>query len=101
MNFPPAPLSISPKVSAVLFDSVSFIEIGIDNEFDSICGTFTEKTSSTGDTDADAVLPFKNPLVQHRHRNRSFRRRYTQRLSLGYTPLILSAVVSLNKTGEL
>ena len=91
---------MSPKVSAVLFVSASFIEIKIDKEFDSIGGTFTEKTSSTGDTDVDAVLPFKNPLVRHRHRKRSFRCRRIQRLLLECTLQILLGAASSNKTGE-
>ena len=64
MNFPPAPLSMSPRVSTVLFSSAHLIEIGIDNEFDSMCAMFTEKISSTGEVDVDAALHFKNPPSQ-------------------------------------
>ena len=62
MNIPPAPLSISPRVSTVWFSSVHLIEIRTDNEFDLIVARFTEKMSSTGEVDVDVALHFKNPL---------------------------------------
>jgi hypothetical protein len=87
----------------VLFVSVSYIEIGIDKEFDSIGGTLTEKTSSTGETDVNTVLRFKNPLVRHHHRIHFSRRRCTEQSLLECTPLIFSGVLFLvgNTTGEL
>jgi hypothetical protein len=64
MNLPPAPLSMSPRVSTVFLSLAHLIEIGIDNEFDSMCATVTEKMSSTGEVDVDAALHFKNPPFQ-------------------------------------
>jgi hypothetical protein len=64
MNIPPAPLSMSPRVSTLSVFSVLLIEIGIDNEFDLMVASVTEKTSSTGEIDVDAALQFKNPLSQ-------------------------------------
>ena len=61
MNIPPAPLSISPMISTVQFSSVHLIEIGTDNEFDSIVARFTEKMSNTEEVNVDAALHFKNP----------------------------------------
>ena len=43
MNFPPAPLSMRPRVSTVWFSSVHLIKMGIDTEFDLIVAKFTEK----------------------------------------------------------
>jgi hypothetical protein len=90
MNFPLVPLSISPKVLAVLFVSVSFIKIGIDKGFDSIGGIFTEKTSSTGEADVDTVLHFLNPPSQHCCRIRFSHHRCTEQSLLECTLLILS-----------
>jgi hypothetical protein len=42
MNLPPAPLSMSPRVSTVSFFSVCLIVIGIDKEFDFIVASVTE-----------------------------------------------------------
>ena len=61
MNSPPAPLSMSPRVSTFSFLSVFSIEIGIDKEFDFIVANVTEKTSSTGEIVVDLFLHFKNP----------------------------------------
>ena len=61
MNFPPAPLSISLRVLMFLFSLAFLIEMGIDKEFDLIVAIFTEKTSTTGESDVDAALQFKNP----------------------------------------
>ena len=61
MNFPPAPLSMRPRVSTVWFSSVHLIKMGIDNEFDLIVAKFTEKMSNTGEVNVDAALHFKNP----------------------------------------
>jgi hypothetical protein len=42
MNCPPAPLSISARVSTVLFLSVLLIEIGMDKDFDFMVAIVTE-----------------------------------------------------------
>ena len=62
MNFPPAPLLMSPRVSKFSFLSVFSIEIGIDKEFDFIVANVTEKMYSIGEIVVDPFLHFKNPL---------------------------------------
>ena len=64
MNFPLAPLSMSARVSTVSFSLAFSIMIGMDNEFDSMVATVTEKMSIMGDVDVDAALHFKNPPSQ-------------------------------------
>ena len=68
MNFPPAPLSISLRVLMFLFSLAFLIEMEIDKEFDLIVAIFTEKTSTTGESDVDAALHFKNPLSRLHHK---------------------------------
>jgi hypothetical protein len=74
MNCPPAPLSISPRVSTVSFSLISIV-IGKEIEFDWIVATVTEKMSSTGEFDVEAALHFKNPLFQLLGRTALFRLR--------------------------
>jgi hypothetical protein len=52
---------MSPRVSTLSVFSALLIEIGIDNEFDLIVASVTEKMSSVGEIDVDAFLLFKNP----------------------------------------
>jgi len=63
MNSPPALLSMSTRVSTVSFSVFPLICIGIDNEFDSILAVLTLKMSRQGETDVEAVLLFKNPVL--------------------------------------
>ena len=63
MNSPLAPPSISARVSTVSFSVFPLICIGIDNEFDSILAVLTLKMSRQGETDVEAVLLFKNPVL--------------------------------------
>ena len=74
MNFPPAPLSMSPRVLMVGYPQVLYfywsnwqpnwllIEIWMDNKFNLIVAKFTEKISNTGEINIDAALHFKSPL---------------------------------------
>jgi len=63
MNSPPAPLSMSARVSTVSFSVFPLICIGMDKEFDSILAVLTLKMSRQGETDVEAVLLFKNPVL--------------------------------------
>jgi len=63
MNSPPAPLSMSARVSTVSFSIFPLICIGIDKEFDFILAVLTLKMSRQGETDVKAVLLFKNPVL--------------------------------------
>jgi len=63
MNSPPAPLLMSARVLMVSFSVFPLICIGIDNEFDSILAVLTLKMSRQGETDVEAVLLFKNPVL--------------------------------------
>jgi len=63
MNSPPAPLSMSARVSMVYFSVFLLICIGMDKEFDSILVVLTLKMSRQGETDIEAVLLFKNPVL--------------------------------------
>jgi len=63
MNSPPAPLSMSARVLTVYFSVFPPICIGIDKEFDFILAVLTLKMSRQGETDVEAVLLFKNPVL--------------------------------------
>ena len=63
MNSPPTPLSMSARILTVYFSVFLLICIGIDNEFDSILAVLTLKMSRQGETDVEAVLLFKNPVL--------------------------------------
>jgi len=63
MNSPPAPLSMSARVSVVSFSVFLLICIGMDKEFDFILAVLTLKMSRQGETDVEAVLLFKNPVL--------------------------------------
>ena len=63
MNSPPAPLSMSARVSTVSFSVFPLICIGIDKEFDYILAVLTLKMSRRGETDIEAVLLYKNPVL--------------------------------------
>ena len=67
-----AALSMSPRVSTVLFFLAQFIEMGMDNKFDFIVANVTEKMSSTGEFDVEVALHFKKPLFQPRGKTPSF-----------------------------
>ena len=62
-EFSSAPLSMSARVSTVSFSIFPLICIGMDKEFDSILVVLTLKMSRQGETDVEAVLLFKNPVL--------------------------------------
>jgi len=63
MNSPPAPLSMSARVSTVSFFVFPLICIGMDKEFDFILAVLMLKMSRQGETDVEAVLLFKYPVL--------------------------------------
>jgi len=63
MNFPPAPLSRSPGVSTFSFSVFPLILIGIVIELETILVVYTENISRLGETEVEATLLIKNPLL--------------------------------------
>ena len=64
---PPAPESMSPRVST-FSTSEPLIRMGIDSLFEFITAVVTEYISSEGDTGVDPDLLIKNPLRQRQQR---------------------------------
>ena len=67
MNLPPAPESMSPRVS-MFFTSEPLIQIGIDSLFEFMIAVVTEQISIEGDTGIDPDLLIKNPLWQRQQK---------------------------------